>query len=200
MCGEHLLATRTDQSADTAVSPRLWQLQGEAYAAQGQWDTAQRYLREALDAAQVRGLPTLGWRMRRSLAHIYQQIHWHEEARAEFVAAHQIIDTLADQIPTESLRETFLREARALVPLPRSRTSRQTARQDVGGLTARELEVAIQLARGRSNREIAAALVVTERTVEYHVGNILGKLNLSSRSQVAVWAVEHGLSVQAPEA
>ncbi len=200
MCGEQLLATQTNQPANTDVSLRLRQLQGEAYAAQGQWDTAQWYLREALDAAQARGLPTLGWRMRRSLAHIYQQIHWHEEARAELAAARLIIDTLADDIPADSLRETFLREARALVPLPRNRTPRQTARQDFGGLTAREREVAIQLARGRSNRDIAADLVVSERTVEYHVGNILGKLNLSSRSQAAVWAVEHGLIEQAPDA
>jgi DNA-binding NarL/FixJ family response regulator len=54
--------------------------------------------------------------------------------------------------------------------------------------------VAAEIAHGKSNREIATALVVSERTVEYHVGNILGKLGLSSRSQVAVWAVEHGLA------
>ena len=47
------------------------------------------------------------------------------------------------------------------------------------------------LARGASNREIAAALVIGERTVEMHVGHMLAKLGLSSRTQVAVWAVEH---------
>jgi DNA-binding NarL/FixJ family response regulator len=60
--------------------------------------------------------------------------------------------------------------------------------------------VAAQLAHGKSNREIADELVVSERTVEYHVGNFLGKLGLSSRGQVAVWALEHGLAAPARDA
>jgi class 3 adenylate cyclase/DNA-binding CsgD family transcriptional regulator len=61
-----------------------------------------------------------------------------------------------------------------------------------GSLTSREREVVALLARGLSNRQIAAALAISERTVDGHVGNILGKLGLASRTQVAVWAVEHG--------
>ena len=95
---------------------------------------------------------------------------------------------------TTSLRETFLREARALLPPLRAATPRQVIRQAFSGLTAREREVAAEISRGKSNREIAVSMVVSERTVEYHVGNILGKLGLSSRSQVAIWAVEHGLA------
>jgi DNA-binding NarL/FixJ family response regulator len=44
------------------------------------------------------------------------------------------------------------------------------------------------------NREIAASLVLGERTVETHVGNILAKLGFSSRRQIAMWAVETGLA------
>jgi DNA-binding NarL/FixJ family response regulator len=44
-----------------------------------------------------------------------------------------------------------------------------------------------------TNREIAAGLVLSERTVDTHVANILSKLNLKSRSQVAAWAVERGI-------
>jgi DNA-binding NarL/FixJ family response regulator len=47
---------------------------------------------------------------------------------------------------------------------------------------------------GKSNREIANDLVLSERTVEHHVTNILSKLGLSSRAQVAVWAMENGLA------
>jgi non-specific serine/threonine protein kinase len=62
-------------------------------------------------------------------------------------------------------------------------------------LTRREREVAILAARGLTNRQIADALVITEKTAEAHVGHILGKLELSSRAQVAAWAVRHGLPV-----
>ena len=60
-------------------------------------------------------------------------------------------------------------------------------------LTARELEVAQLLARGRTNRQIADELVIAERTASTHVTHILSKLGFSTRSQVAVWAVERGL-------
>jgi DNA-binding NarL/FixJ family response regulator len=49
------------------------------------------------------------------------------------------------------------------------------------------------LAAGRSNREIADALVITEGTVEVHVKHILGKLGLRSRAQVAAWASDERL-------
>jgi non-specific serine/threonine protein kinase len=65
-------------------------------------------------------------------------------------------------------------------------------------LTPREHEVVLLLARGCSNRDIAQALVVGKRTAEMHVTNVLGKLGLSSRSQVAAWAVEHGLLETVP--
>jgi DNA-binding NarL/FixJ family response regulator len=65
-------------------------------------------------------------------------------------------------------------------------------------LTRREREVAALLARGLSNREIAEALVIGERTAEMHVSNILGKLGLTSRAQAAVWAAERGLAISPP--
>jgi non-specific serine/threonine protein kinase len=64
-------------------------------------------------------------------------------------------------------------------------------------LSPREREVAVLLARGLSNREIARALVVTPRTTDTHVMNIFTKLGVHSRAQVAAWAVEHGLFVTA---
>ncbi|MDX3851452.1 response regulator transcription factor [Streptomyces sp. AK02-01A] len=61
-------------------------------------------------------------------------------------------------------------------------------------LTEREREVLVLIADGRSNREIARALVLSEKTVKTHVSNILMKLDLSDRTQAALWAVRHGIT------
>jgi DNA-binding NarL/FixJ family response regulator len=63
----------------------------------------------------------------------------------------------------------------------------------LGGLTPREQEVVVLLARGMSNRQIADELVISPHTVQRHVENILGKLGFSSRTQIAGWAVSRGL-------
>jgi DNA-binding NarL/FixJ family response regulator len=77
----------------------------------------------------------------------------------------------------------------------------QPARRSVdeaGLLTAREREVAGLLGQGGSNREIAEALVISERTVEAHIASLLAKTGLSSRVQLALWAAEQGRADQAP--
>ncbi len=61
-------------------------------------------------------------------------------------------------------------------------------------LTEREREVLGLIADGRSNREIARALVLSEKTVKTHVSNILMKLDLADRTQAALWAVRHDLA------
>lgn len=61
-------------------------------------------------------------------------------------------------------------------------------------LTSREAEVLQLLAQGLSNKEIAAELVIGEKTVKTHVSNILSKLGVLSRTQAALYAVRHGLA------
>ncbi|ADJ45112.1 LuxR family transcriptional regulator fused with ATPase domain [Amycolatopsis mediterranei S699] len=73
----------------------------------------------------------------------------------------------------------------ALRERPATRAAGKAA--EPGGLTRRQREIAELVARGMSNKEIAAALVLSGRTVEGHVENILVKLGLTSRTQVASW-------------
>jgi predicted ATPase/DNA-binding CsgD family transcriptional regulator len=68
------------------------------------------------------------------------------------------------------------------------------ARSNGPTLSRREREVVVLLARGLSNRQLADALVVSQLTAASHVRNILRKLGLDRRGQVAVWAAEHGVS------
>jgi predicted ATPase/DNA-binding CsgD family transcriptional regulator len=63
----------------------------------------------------------------------------------------------------------------------------------LGPLTPRERQVLALLAQGATNRAIAEALVIAERTAEIHVSNILGKLGLTSRTQAAAYALAQGL-------
>ena len=63
-------------------------------------------------------------------------------------------------------------------------------------LTEREQEVLGLVAQGLSNKDIAARLFITERTARTYVSNILGKLGLESRTQAALWAIEHGVAGQ----
>ena len=66
-------------------------------------------------------------------------------------------------------------------------------REAVAGLTAREVEVLILLARGMSNRQIAERLVITPKTAGNHVEHIYAKTGASSRAAAAMFAVQNGL-------
>ena len=70
---------------------------------------------------------------------------------------------------------------------------------NVGGLTARETEVLRLLARGASNPQIAAALVISRKTVEHHVEAVYAKLGVRSRSAATLRAMQHGLLTEAAE-
>ena len=68
-----------------------------------------------------------------------------------------------------------------------------------GGLTDREAEVLAQIASGATNKQAAAALFISEKTVARHLANIFAKLGLSSRTAAAAWAHEHRLRRPVPE-
>ncbi|MFD5339643.1 response regulator [Streptomyces hawaiiensis] len=101
-------------------------------------------------------------------------------------------DALAGAIRSVHAGHILLQPEVAGALLAQEETNSGTGR--TGSLTEREREVLCLIADGRSNREIARALVLSEKTVKTHVSNILMKLDLADRTQAALWAVRHGVT------
>jgi DNA-binding CsgD family transcriptional regulator len=126
---------------------------------------------------------------------------WHElEAPYEAARARVLVglacaalgDEDAAAVELDAAREVFGSLGAALdVANVESLTGRRPAGDH--GLTKRELEVLRLVASGKSNREIATGLVISERTVARHVQNIFAKLGVSSRTAASVFAAEHEL-------
>jgi DNA-binding NarL/FixJ family response regulator len=101
-------------------------------------------------------------------------------------------DDVADAVRAAYAGDMRLDPAVSRLLAERLRRASQSA-HPIEPLTARELDVLGLVGRGLSNKEIATDLVITERTARTHVSNILGKLGLASRTQAALYAVEHDL-------
>jgi DNA-binding NarL/FixJ family response regulator len=169
-------------------------LKGEALLALKRLEEAAEALEEAKLGAQQRQAPSILWRIHRSLGRVYHLLQREDQAQREFAAARHLIQELATTIDDISLRERFLHTALDLLPKEKPPLPREVAKQAFGGLTPREREVAALIAQGKTSREMADLLVVSERTAEVHVSNILGKLGFTSRAQIAAWVVEKGLT------
>jgi DNA-binding NarL/FixJ family response regulator len=182
---EHMMASLPSSSEYSEYSvPRLTRLQGAALTKLGKKQEARTLLELGLQNAVSQGAESFVWRFHLDLGRLHQGQRHYEEADRHWVAARTLIGKLAATIPEMDNRETFLHETKKLIPTP---SANRAAKRSFGGLTNREREVARLVAEGKSNREIADQLVVSERTVEKHVESILMKLGFNSRSQVAVW-------------
>jgi predicted ATPase/DNA-binding CsgD family transcriptional regulator len=168
---------------------RVSKLRGEALIASQRLIEAESAFTAAKAIVQEQEARPVQWRIAISLGSLYQGQGRQKEAEQEFVTARTLIDE-AD----ESLRDNFMREASSLLPPTRTLTPARATKQAFGGLSKREREVAVLIAQGKSNREIADMLVLSERTIESHVSSILFKLDYTSRTQIATWAIEKGLT------
>jgi DNA-binding CsgD family transcriptional regulator len=121
----------------------------------------------------------------------------HEAARARVligVACRDIGDEASADLEFDAARTAFasLGAAPDLARLEEMRGTHSDGKAP-GGLTAREVEVLRLVATGKTNRQVAAELVLSEKTVARHVANIFTKLGLSSRSAATAYAYEHHL-------
>ena len=164
----------------------------------GRLDEAIQALEEAKQGAQAQGAPHFLWQIHRSLGRVYAASRHKQLAHHECTAAREIIASLAASIDETEPRERFVSATLATLPREQPLTLRQSAKHAFEGLSEREREIALLIARGKSSREIAEALVISQRTVENHIGHIYTKLGFNSRAQIAAWTVEKGLAKTLP--
>jgi ATP/maltotriose-dependent transcriptional regulator MalT len=194
---ERLFATApglNEEADPPSALPRLAMFHAEALLMMGRYTEA-----EAEMGAVAYGIERLdAWSLRGKLCllkgRLYTAMKMPDEAARAYSSARKSLDEIATHIPDDDLRARFLEDTGRAFPegADASNEAQSTKRDRAGrpgGLTTREWEVAKLAASGKTNREIAEALVLGTRTVESHIGNELSKLGFSSRSQLAAWLV-----------
>ena len=159
--------------APTLLEAITSRAEGQVLLAEGEPREALRALRTAFGLWQQLDAPYDAARVRVSIAHASRALGDRETAEREIAAARRVFEALG--------------AAPALADL-------DGAGGPSHGLSPRELEVLRHLAGGRTNREIADQLGISERTVERHVSNLYTKLDVSTRAAATAWAYEHDLA------
>jgi ATP/maltotriose-dependent transcriptional regulator MalT len=171
-----------EHTAETYSSPGLQaaakEARGAVLLAQGLAQEALVHLREACRRWQEIEAPYEAAKTRILLADTYLALEDDDAAIRELDAADAVFRRLGAD---GDVRRVADRRSGATLP---------------AGLTARELEVLRLVSAGRSNREIAAELYLSERTVHRHVSNIFAKLDVSTRAAATAFAYERGLASQ----
>jgi tetratricopeptide (TPR) repeat protein len=192
---ERLIAAEPNKTPGGTI-PRLWKLRGETLCALQRLDEAEKDLQIAQAAAIKQGAQAWLWRIHVLLGNLFRAQKRNSEAEEQFNSASIILAELTASLKDQNLRDNFFDQAMKTILRQPPISSRRLEKESHGGLTVREREVAALIAQGWSNREIAGKLVVSERTVETHVTNILGKLGFSSRARIAAWVVDKNLGNQ----
>lgn len=110
------------------------------------------------------------------------------------VLLQSIRSTLAGHLWLERPVAATLSQTVRALPARRNRTGRSGAY----GLTSRELDIIAKIAGGRTNKEVSLDCAMSERTVKYHLTNIFGKIGVSTRLELALFALNHDLVSKTP--
>lgn len=215
-CFEQVV-TITEAAGETML--RSWALWGEGYVAWrvGEPDRATRLLEDGIRSARLVPDPLVAGACTEALAWVVCEQHDHRRAAVLMGAADSLVsvagsaafvfpdllthrtDCVRDSRKTlgERAFETALGEGAAMTFdsavafALREQSEVRMPRRGGGALTKREMQVAELVARGLSNKAIAAQLVISQRTAEGHVEHILAKLGFTSRLQIATWVAAH---------
>jgi len=119
-----------------------------------------------------------------------------ESGAVGYVLKDEALETLVNAVRAAARGETWLSPAVARQVVRRAVAgSASDATEALSALTPREVEVLRLIARGLDNTAIAQELVLTKRTVQNHISNIYGKLNVASRTEAALLAIRRGLDL-----
>jgi DNA-binding CsgD family transcriptional regulator len=200
-----LTAARANDAASSDMvlptpTPRVALLWAAALTALGSYSEAEALLLRTRDILQWQGARSKVWRCELALADLLEASGRRDDAQRVYQAAWQAVEGIAaDLADRPRLRDQLVQRALRSFPRGYRHTARTvTPSGRLGVLTRREHEIAALIARGQTNREIAGALVLGERTIETHVSNVLNKLGLGSRREVARWVEEHGAPPGSP--
>lgn len=185
---------------ETDGVPRAAYVRAQALLALNRLDEAQTALNGARADAMSQGARPLLWRIDATNGALHLAARRRLQARQRFDAARAVALDLASGLDEPSLVSACRAGVDRLAPPPPVRTAGRAARDAHGGLTRRERDTASLIAQGKSNRAVARQLGIGERTVEGYVASALAKLGFSSRTQLAVWAAEQGLSTRGESA
>ena len=158
------------------------QAQGAVTLAEGDATAAIDPLRRAQEIWQRAGAPYPSARIRVIVARAFHALGDEDGAALELNAAKKVFAGLG-AAPDLAAVEALTTPAR----------TGGAPQRGAHGLSARELEVLLLVAAGKTNKVIARELFLSEKTVDRHVSNIFGKLDLNSRSAATAWAYQHGL-------
>lgn len=202
---EAIIQATTNLTADRVV-PRLWRLRGLALAALGRYAEAESDLQVGLAAAVAQGRQPLAAQIAAALGQVYVAAGKLEQAQTAADTCHAILAPLLARLPdtplayhgasSRTLRESATLATTAWLPPGFHFAGAEEAgapRAPISPLSPRELEVAALVAEGLTNRAIAETLVISERTAERHIANIMAKLGMNSRAHIAAY-VAAGLS------
>ncbi|SFK23509.1 regulatory protein, luxR family [Streptomyces pini] len=175
-------AAELARAADGLAAPYLRAVaagaRGAVLLAEGEVEGAGEALRDAWSAWQELEVPYEAARVRLLRAEVFRALGDHDSAGMELESARAVFERLGAAPQLTRVDRLSRRGAAHRLP---------------GGLTPREAEVLRHVAAGATNREIAAALVISEKTVARHLNNMFHKLDVCSRAAATAYAYEHHL-------